>query len=29
MLWHERVHAAAEVQWLRKIIAESAQQVCA
>jgi len=27
MLWHERVHAAAEVQWLRKIVAEAAGEV--
>ena len=28
MLWHERVHAAADVQWLRRIIAEAAAIVC-
>lgn len=27
MLWHERVHAAAEVQWLRKIVADCAAQL--
>ena len=29
MLWHERVHAAAEVQWLRRIVAEAASAVVA
>jgi hypothetical protein len=29
MLWHERVHAAAEVQWLRRIVAEAAGEVYA
>lgn len=27
MLWHERVHAAQEVQWLRRVIAEAAGEV--
>ncbi|MES2070022.1 MAG: LysR family transcriptional regulator [Pseudomonadota bacterium] len=27
MLWHERSHAAAEVQWLRKIVADSSREV--
>lgn len=27
MLWHERVHAAAEVQWFRRLIAEAAGEV--
>ena len=27
MLWHERVHAAAEVQWLRRIVAGAAAEI--
>jgi len=27
MLWHERAHAAAEVQWLRRIVAEASAKV--
>lgn len=27
MLWHERVHAAAEVQWLRGLVAQAAGEV--
>lgn len=27
MLWHERVHAAAEVQWLRKLVTQAAGEV--
>ncbi|MDE2429263.1 MAG: LysR family transcriptional regulator [Burkholderiales bacterium] len=29
MLWHERAHAATEVQWLRRIVAESSAKVLA
>lgn len=27
MLWHERVHASAEVQWLRKLVTQAAGEV--
>lgn len=27
MLWHERAHAATEVQWLRRVVAEASNEV--
>lgn len=27
MLWHERAHAATEVQWLRRVVADAANEV--
>jgi DNA-binding transcriptional LysR family regulator len=27
MLWHERTHVAAEVQWLRKIVADASREI--